>query len=201
MLNKPEILKETSRGIEKINTVSELYTSGRMLFLNGSIGSEECAGIITSLLYLEKTDPDSPVTLIINSPGGEVRSGLAVYDVLSLMKSPVITVCMGQAASMGSIIFLAGDKKIMLPHSELMIHDPSYGSFNADHMKPHEIQERVDSLRKTGDELVRIVVNRTGNDEETIRQKMKEDSFFNADEALAFGLATKIAGSLKEVLP
>ena len=201
MLNKPEILKETSRGIEKINTVSELYTSGRMLFLNGSIGSEECAGIITSLLYLEKTDPDSPVTLIINSPGGEVRSGLAVYDVLSLMKSPVITVCMGQAASMGSIIFLAGDKRIMLPHSELMIHDPSYGSFNADHMKPHEIQERVDSLRKTGDELVRIVVNRTGNDEETIRQKMKEDSFFNADEALAFGLATKIAGSLKEVLP
>ena len=201
MLNKPEILKETSRGIEKINTVSELYTSGRMLFLNGSIGSEECAGIITSLLYLEKTDPDSPVILIINSPGGEVRSGLAVYDVLSLMKSPVITVCMGQAASMGSIIFLAGDKRIMLPHSELMIHDPSYGSFNADHMKPHEIQERVDSLRKTGDELVRIVVNRTGNDEETIRQKMKEDSFFNADEALAFGLATKIAGSLKEVLP
>ena len=201
MLNKPEILKETSRGIEKINTVSELYTSGRMLFLNGSIGSEECAGIITSLLYLEKTDPDSPVNLIINSPGGEVRSGLAVYDVLSLMKSPVITVCMGQAASMGSIIFLAGDKRIMLPHSELMIHDPSYGSFNADHMKPHEIQERVDSLRKTGDELVRIVVNRTGNDEETIRQKMKEDSFFNADEALAFGLATKIAGSLKEVLP
>ena len=201
MLNKPEILKETSRGIEKINTVSELYTSGRMLFLNGSIGSEECADIITSLLYLEKTDPDSPVTLIINSPGGEVRSGLAVYDVLSLMKSPVITVCMGQAASMGSIIFLAGDKRIMLPHSELMIHDPSYGSFNADHMKPHEIQERVDSLRKTGDELVRIVVNRTGNDEETIRQKMKEDSFFNADEALAFGLATKIAGSLKEVLP
>ncbi len=201
MLNKPEIIKETSRGIEKINTVSELYTSGRMLFLNGSIGSEECAGIITSLLYLEKTDPDSPVTLIINSPGGEVRSGLAVYDVLSLMKSPVITVCMGQAASMGSIIFLAGDKRIMLPHSELMIHDPSYGSFNADHMKPHEIQERVDSLRKTGDELVRIVVNRTGNDEETIRQKMKEDSFFNADEALAFGLATKIAGSLKEVLP
>ena len=201
MLNKPEILKETSRGIEKINTVSELYTSGRMLFLNGSIGSEECAGIITSLLYLEKSDPDSPVTLIINSPGGEVRSGLAVYDVLSLMKSPVITVCMGQAASMGSIIFLAGDKRIMLPHSELMIHDPSYGSFNADHMKPHEIQERVDSLRKTGDELVRIVVNRTGNDEETIRQKMKEDSFFNADEALAFGLATKIAGSLKEVLP
>ena len=201
MLNKPEIIKETSRGIEKINTVSELYTSGRMLFLNGSIGSEECAGIITSLFYLEKTDPDSPVTLIINSPGGEVRSGLAVYDVLSLMKSPVITVCMGQAASMGSIIFLAGDKRIMLPHSELMIHDPSYGSFNADHMKPHEIQERVDSLRKTGDELVRIVVNRTGNDEETIRQKMKEDSFFNADEALAFGLATKIAGSLKEVLP
>ena len=201
MLNKPEIIKETSRGIEKINTVSELYTSGRMLFLNGSIGSEECAGIITSLLYLEKSDPDSPVTLIINSPGGEVRSGLAVYDVLSLMKSPVITVCMGQAASMGSIIFLAGDKRIMLPHSELMIHDPSYGSFNADHMKPHEIQERVDSLRKTGDELVRIVVNRTGNDEETIRQKMKEDSFFNADEALAFGLATKIAGSLKEVLP
>ena len=201
MLNKPEIIKETSRGIEKINTVSELYTSGRMLFLNGSIGSEECAGIITSLLYLEKTDPDSPVILIINSPGGEVRSGLAVYDVLSLMKSPVITVCMGQAASMGSIIFLAGDKRIMLPHSELMIHDPSYGSFNADHMKPHEIQERVDSLRKTGDELVRIVVNRTGNDEETIRQKMKEDSFFNADEALAFGLATKIAGSLKEVLP
>ena len=172
-----------------------------MLFLNGSIGSEECAGIITSLLYLEKTDPDSPVTLIINSPGGEVRSGLAVYDVLSLMKSPVITVCMGQAASMGSIIFLAGDKRIMLPHSELMIHDPSYGSFNADHMKPHEIQERVDSLRKTGDELVRILVNRTGNDEEIIRQKMKEDSFFSADEALGFGLATKIAGSLKEVLP
>lgn len=201
MLNKPEILKETSRGIEKINTLSELYTSDRMLFLNGSIGSEECAGIITSLLYLEKSDPDSPVTLIINSPGGEVRSGLAVYDVLSLMKSPVITVCMGQAASMGSIIFLAGDKRIMLPHSELMIHDPSYGSFNADHMKPHEIQERVDSLRKTGDELVRIVVNRTGNDEKTIRQKMKEDSFFNADEALAFGLATQIAGSLKEVLP
>lgn len=196
---RPAIIKETSRGLETVDTLSELYSSERVLFFTGKTDSESCADLITSLMYLETKDETRPVILVINSPGGEVRSGLAVYDVLRLMKAPVITVCMGSAASMGSIIFLAGDKRIMLPHSELMIHDPSYGNLNVDHMKPHEIQERVDSLKKTGDELIRIIANRTGRSEEEIRNKTREDSFFTAQEAVEFGLATGVAQTLKEV--
>ena len=196
---RPAIIKETSRGIETVDTLSELYSSERMIFLNGKVDSDTCQDLITSLMYLETKDDDRPVTVVINSPGGEVRSGLAVYDVLRLMKAPVTTVCMGSASSMGSIIFLAGDKRIMMPHSELMIHDPSYGNLNVDHMKPHEIQERVDSLKKTGDELIRIIAQRTGRSEEEIRNKTREDSFFAAQEALEFGLATAVAQTLKEV--
>ncbi len=200
MKTKPEVLRETSRGIETVNTVSELFARKRTLFITGKIDDEAAEDMITSLLYLESQDSKEPVKVIINSPGGEVRSGLAIYDALRLMSVPVITVCTGSAASMGAVIFAAGDKRIMLPHSEIMIHDPSYGSLNVDHMKPHEIQERVDSLKKTGDELVKILTERTGRTEEDVREKTREDSFFAPEEAIRFGLATDTAKSLKEVI-
>ena len=200
MRTRPEVIRETSRGIEAVNTVSELFSNRRIVFVTGRIDDEAAEDIITSLLYLESQSEEKEVKVIINSPGGEVRSGLAIYDAIRLMSAPVITVCTGTAASMGAVIFAAGDKRIMLPHSEIMIHDPSYGSLNVDHMKPHEIQERVDSLKKTGDELIKILMERTGRTEEEIRDKTREDSYFAPKEAIEFGLATGTAQSLKEVI-
>ena len=200
MRTRPEVIRETSRGIEAVNTVSELFSNRRIVFVTGRIDDEAAEDIITSLLYLESQSEEKKVKVIINSPGGEVRSGLAIYDAIRLMSAPVITVCTGTAASMGAVIFAAGDKRIMLPHSEIMIHDPSYGSLNVDHMKPHEIQERVDSLKKTGDELIKILMERTGRTEEEIREKTREDSYFAPKEAIEFGLATGTAQSLKEVI-
>lgn len=117
------ILKETVRGIDIVPLNDELFSS-RELFLTSMIDQRFSCELIKSLVYLDRQD-NSKITLYINSPGGEVMSGLAVYDQISMMRSPV-TVCIGTAASVDAIIFLAGRKRQMYPHAQLMIHDPSY---------------------------------------------------------------------------
>ena len=190
------IIKESAQGLNCVSPEDVLLTD-RKIFFTSEVTSESCDELIKELMALN-TESDEEITVYINSPGGVVQSGLGVYDYTRIMRAPLRTVCIGTAASMGAIIFLAGDKRIMMPHSELMIHDPSYGNLNVDHMKPHEIQERVDSLKKTGDELIRIIAQRTGRSEEEIRNKTREDSFFAAQEAVEFGLATSIINPRKE---
>lgn len=185
------ILKETVRGIDCIRLEDE-FLKDREIFLTEEINAQTSNELIKQLMYLERQDSESEVTIYINSPGGEVISGLAVYDYIGMMKAPVRTVCIGTAASMGAILFLAGTKRQMLPHTRLMIHDPSYSHNNIGGRKPHEIQHELDKLNETREALARIISEKTGRSIDEIYKVTADDTFYSAQEAIDFGLATEI---------
>lgn len=182
---------ESARGFDQIELEDELMKS-RKIFLTGGVNSASCNEIIKQLMYLENLDDTKEITIYINSPGGCVSDGLAVYDIIQLLNSPIRTVCVGLAASMGAILFLAGDKRQMLPHSEIMIHDPSYNNADIGGQKPHEIQHRLDSLNETREMLAKIIADRTGKSLDEIYKVTAEDSYYKAKAAIEFGLATEI---------
>ena len=185
------ILKETVRGIQTVSIEDELL-SNREIFLTEQVDAATSNELLKQLMYLERQDCQKEITIYINSPGGEVISGLAVYDYISMMKAPVKTVCTGTAASMGAILFLAGKTRLMLPHTRLMIHDPSYSHNDIGGRKPHEIQQELDKLNETREALARIIAEKTGKSIEEIYEVTVSDSFYSAKEAIDFGLATGI---------
>lgn len=188
------IIKETVRGFDVVTIEDELLT-GREVFLVDGVDARTSNELLKQLMYLERQDSDSEITLYINSPGGEVISGLAVYDYISMMKAPVRTVCIGTAASMGAILFLAGGKRQMLPHTRLMIHDPSYSHNDIGGRKPHEIQHELDKLNETRQALAEIIAEKTGRPLEEIYSVTANDTYYSAAEAIDFGLATEILDS------
>ena len=185
------ILKETVRGTDCIKIEDELL-SRREIFLTEEVNPETSNELIKQLMYLERQDSGKEITLYINSPGGEVISGLAVYDLISLMKSPVRTVCTGTAASMGAILFLAGEKREMLPHTRLMIHDPSFSGSSIGGKKSHELRHELEKLDEVREALAKIIAEKTGRPLEEIYDVTSDDTFYSAEEAIAFGLATGI---------
>lgn len=185
------ILKETVRGIDCIRLEDE-FLKDREIFLTEEVNAQTSNELIKQLMYLERQDSESEVTIYINSPGGEVISGLAVYDYIGMMKAPVRTICIGTAASMGAILFLAGAKRQMLPHTRLMIHDPSYSHNDIGGRKSHEIQHELDKLNETREALARIISEKTGRSIDEIYKVTADDTFYSAQEAIDFGLATEI---------
>lgn len=192
------ILKETVRGLEKVSIEDEMLKN-REIFLVDEVNAESSNELIKKLMYLEQEDPGSGITLYINSPGGEVVSGLAVYDYIQLMEAPVDTVCIGTAASMGAILFLAGRERKMLRHTRLMIHDPSYGGGELKGKKPYEIQQELDNLNKVKRTLAGIISERTGKSIKEINRVTAKDTYYGAEEAVRFGLATKIVTDRREL--
>ena len=190
------ILKPSVRGTDLI-PIEDMLLEESELFLVGEINSDTASKLIQKLMYLDQKDLNE-ITLYINSPGGEVISGLAVYDYIKIMKSPVRTVTIGDAASMGAIIFLAGEKREMLPHTRILIHDPSYGHLDVSGKKPHEIQRGVDSLNKIRETLAEIISEKTNKSLDEIYGITAEDNYFTAEEAIDFGLATGIFKGKKE---
>ena len=146
----PNILKETARGIDIILLDDELF-SNREIFFTDAVNITSATLLLKQLMYLDRTDTGKEITLYINSLGGDVISGLAVYDFIRLMKSPVKTVCTGTAASMGANLFLAGTTRQMLPHTRLLIHDPSYGSNDVEHLSRN--------IKKSRDISKRMIIN------------------------------------------
>lgn len=187
----PFILKETAKGIEHIRIEDELFKTGE-LFLTDTVDADSMNSLLKQLMYLEREAPEKEITLYINSPGGEVTSGLAVYDYMKLMRTPIRTVCIGTAASMGAILFLAGDKREMLPHSQLMIHDPAPGGGDMAGMKPAQMEEHLTSLKKVQKLLCEMIAGTAGRTLEEVQEKTCKDSYFDAEEAVKFGLATNI---------
>lgn len=192
------ILKETVRGLEKVSIEDEMLKN-REIFLVGEVNAESSNELIKKLMYLEQEDRESAVNLYINSPGGEVVSGLAVYDYIRLMEAPVDTVCIGTAASMGAILFLAGRERKMLRHTRLMIHDPSYGGGELKGKKPHEIRQELDNLNRVKRTLVGIISERTGKSIKEINRVTAKDTYYSAEEAVRFGLATKVVTDRREL--
>ena len=195
LTNIPNIIRETSRGFDAIRIEDELLQS-REIFLTDAVDAESMECIIKQLMYLYREDPESEITMYINSPGGEVQSGLAVYDFMKLIQVPIRTVCIGTAASMGAILFLAGEKRVMMPHSRVMIHDPAPGGGSMEGMNPDAMEERLKDLKKIQDVTISIISDTTGKSELEVREKTKKDSYFDAEEAVDFGLATEIITSL-----
>ncbi len=185
------IIKETVRGIDVVTIEDEMLLS-REIFLVDEVDAQSSNELLKQLMYLEREDNTKEIKIYINSPGGEVMSGLAVYDYISLMKSPVTTVCIGTAASMGAILFLAGQKRQMLPHTRLMIHDPSFARKEIGGRKPHEIQHELDKLNETREALASIISEKTGKTIEEVYEVTADDTFYSAEEAIEFGLATEI---------
>ena len=185
------ILKETVRGTDCIRIEDDLL-SKREIFLTAEVNAATSNELLKQLMYLESQDAGQEITIYINSPGGEVISGLAVYDFISLMKSPVRTVCTGTAASMGAILFLAGKKREMLPHTRLMIHDPSFSGGSIGGKKSHEIRHELEKLDEVRTALAEIIAEKTGKSIEEIYDVTSDDTFYSAKEAIEFGLATGI---------
>ncbi len=191
--NYSNALIESVRGIEVV-PINDVFLKDRKLFFDGAVDRESCNQLIKQLLYCEAEDNTKPVTLFINTPGGTVTDGLAIFDTIKLMKSPVTAVVTGIAASMGSIILLACDKerRLMLSHAKIMIHDASWGERNMGGMKPHEIRQELEQLEQTNERLVSIIAEGTGRTVEEVAKVTKNDSYFDANEAIEFGLASAI---------
>lgn len=185
----PNILKETARGVQPVQLEDELFAK-RELFLVTEVNTASMTNLLMQLKCLEHQDDSSEITLYINSPGGDVRSGLILYDYIIQMKAPVRTVCIGTAASMASILFLAGDRREMYKHSEIMIHDPSI--LGGNYEKPMELRTRLDQLMDIRKTLAEIISQRTGMSINAVYKATRTDSYYNAEEALKYGLATNI---------
>lgn len=186
------VIFESARGVQLVPVRDELLRH-RMLFLTERVDGETCNELIQQLMFLEREDSGKEIVLYINSPGGSVQDGLAVYDLLRLLKSPIRTVCIGTCASMGAIIFLAGNKREMMSHGKIMIHDPAFGgNHEMGGKKPHEIQTELDDLNRCRQSLATIISERTGKDIEEVYKVTANDTYYNPQEAIEFGLATDV---------
>ena len=183
------IIRETSRGFETLNLEDD-FLSKRKIFLVDAINADTSNEIIKQLMYLECEDDKKEITLYINSPGGEVISGLAIYDYIQLMKAPVKTVCIGTAASMAGILFLSGKKREMYEHTRVMLHDPSYANGDISGKKSHEIKHELDKLDEVRQTIAEIVSQKTGRTLEEVYEVTAEDTYFNVQEAIDFGICT-----------
>lgn len=192
--NEARIIKETSRGYDLIRIQDDMLTH-REIELVGEIDDQTVNALIRELRYLEREDPDGKITMYINSPGGGVDSGLALYDTMQAISCPVRTVCVGLAASMAALIFVSGAERDMLPHSRVMIHDPLIVSTGGSALR---IKAVSDDLMETRKIVAEVIAQHTGKSLEEILEKTATDSFFRAEEAVSFGLADRVVTSFGE---
>ena len=190
---QPSIVKETSNGMFCYRIQDEMLAN-REIECVGEINSESVNSLISQIRYLAKQDPDKEITIYINSPGGEVSSGLALYDVMKGVKCPIRTVCVGMAASMGAILFVSGDERDMLPHARIMIHDPLIaGNVGGSAIA---IKTLSDNLMRTREITGKILAEHTNKTLKEIYKKTACDTYFYADEAVEFGLADRIINEI-----
>lgn len=185
----PMVVEQTARGERAFDIYSRLLAE-RIIFLTGPVYDQVAAVICAQLLFLESTNPSKDISFYINSPGGVVSAGLAIYDTMQYIRSPVSTLCVGQAASMGSLLLCAGakGKRFATPNSRVMVHQPSGGAQGQ--AADIEIQAReILTLRKR---LNEIYVRHTGQELEAIENKLERDSYMSAEEARDFGLIDEV---------
>ena len=189
----PQITQETALGLERFDMRDEMLAC-RELELCGPVDAESVADIIRGLRHLQKADPAAPITLFINSPGGEVQSGLALYDTMRAVSCPVHTVCLGMAASMGALIFIAGDERQILPHGRVMIHDPLIGGGIGG--SALSVKARADDLMRIRDITAEVISRHSGMPLERVFELTASDTYFEAQAAVDAGLADRIITTL-----
>ncbi len=185
----PYVVEQTNRGERSYDIYSRLLKD-RIIFLGGEIDDDVANTVVAQLLFLEMEDPDADICLYINSPGGSVTAGMAIYDTMQYIKPQVRTVCIGMAASMGAFLLMAGQKgkRCALPNSEVMIHQPLGGASG----QATDVQIRAEWLIKTKEKMIRLKAEMTGQPEEVIRRDLERDHFMSAEEALAYGVIDEI---------
>lgn len=189
-----DIIRESYQGYSSIRIQDDMLSHREMECI-GEINDDSVNELIRQLRYLEREDPKEEIKIFINSPGGMVSSGLALYDVMRIITCPITTICMGLAASMAAILFVAGGKREMLEHSRIMIHDPLIGGRGIAGSAT-QLDARVKDLMNTRMITAGILAKHTGRSVEEILEKTAADSYFYAKEAIAFGLADEIIRKL-----
>lgn len=191
MMYQPAVERESVNGIQEVSLYTNAF-SNRKLFLFGPIDEKTVYSFTAQMLYLME-DEQSPIDIYINSPGGEVNSGLAIYDLIQSCKAPINMYCIGMAASMGALIFAGGKKghRFMLPHSKVMIHEPLIP--NGVGGSASSIKSTADSILQTREILNGILAKHTGKTLEEINKATDHDNFMTANEAIEFGLCDKVA--------
>ena len=190
--NEAKIIRESSCGYHLIPIQDEML-SHREVELVGEVDADSANALIRQLRYLQRQDPEGEITLYINSPGGSVDSGMALYDVMQAVSCPIRTVCVGLAASMAALLFVSGAERDMLPHSRLMIHDPLILQTGGSALKLKAVS---DDLMETRQIIARVIAEHSGKTMEEVLAKTASDSYFRAEEAVSFGLADQIITSL-----
>ncbi len=185
----PMVVEQTGRGERSYDIYSRLLND-RIIFLAGEVNDVTANLVVAQLLYLESTDPDKDISLYINSPGGSITAGMAIYDTMNYIKCDVSTICVGMAASMGAFLLSAGakGKRYALPNSEIMIHQP-LGGFQG---QATDIKIHADRIIKIKNDLNRILSENTNQPLEVIQRDTERDNFMSAQEALNYGLIDKV---------
>ena len=185
----PYVVEQTSRGERSYDIFSRLLND-RIIFLSEEVNDTTASLVVAQMLYLEAQDPDKDIQFYINSPGGSVTAGLAIYDTMQYLKADVSTICIGLAASMGAFLLSSGTKgkRIALPNAEIMIHQPS-GGFRG---QATDIQIHAENILRTKDRLNRILSENTGKTVDEIREASERDNFMTSDEAKNFGLIDNV---------
>ena len=185
----PMVVEQTNRGERSYDIYSRLLKD-RIIFVTGPIEDDMANSIIAQLLFLEMENPDSDISLYINSPGGSVTAGMAIYDTMNYVKCDVRTVCVGLAASMGAFLLMAGEKgkRMALPNSEIMIHQPLGGASG----QATDVAIRAKWLLKTKEKMTYLMADMTGQPLERMAQDVERDYFMSAQEALDYGIVDEI---------
>ncbi|MCL2532092.1 MAG: ATP-dependent Clp endopeptidase proteolytic subunit ClpP [Oscillospiraceae bacterium] len=185
----PMVIEQTGRGERSFDIFSRLLNE-RIVMLSDEVNDVTASLVIAQLLHLESEDPEKDISFYINSPGGSVSAGLAIYDTMNYIKCDVATICMGMAASMGSFLLAAGakGKRMALPNSEIMIHQPMGGARG----QASDIKIAADHILKTRARLNNILAERTGQALEIIERDTDRDTFMTAQEAMEYGLVDKV---------
>ena len=190
----PAIIRETSEGTARIPIADTMFQR-REIWLTGEITSEVADAVIAQILHLDAEDPDAEITLYIDSPGGSVTAGLAIYDVMQAVTANIRTVCVGTAASMAAVLFAAGRRREILRHGEVMIHDPLVsGGISGSALTIQDKSDRLMAKRKV---LSGILAQHTGKNIKQIYKVTAKDTYFGAEEAVAFGLADSIVEKME----
>jgi ATP-dependent Clp protease protease subunit len=185
----PYVVEQTNRGERSYDIFSRLLND-RIIILSEEVNDANASLVVAQLLYLEAQDPDKEIQFYINSPGGAVTAGMAIYDTMQYIKAEVSTICIGMAASMGAFLLSSGakGKRIALPNAEIMIHQPAAGTQG----KVTDMEIDVERFLKIKDRLNRILAENTGKTVEEIKRDTERDHWFTAEEAKAYGLVDQV---------
>lgn len=185
----PVVVEQTSRGERSYDIYSRLLKD-RIIFLSEEVNDVTASLVVAQMLFLEGEDPDKDIQFYINSPGGSITSGMAIYDTMQYIRCDVSTICIGMAASMGAFLLAAGEpgKRFALPNSEIMIHQPLGGAQG----QATDIKIHAEQILKIRDRLNKVLSERTGQPLEKIERDTERDNFMTADEALAYHIVDKV---------